>query len=317
MRREFRTANVATRHQLDYWQEAVCSTYFPLSIESGRDAPIRGALDAWELKGRDMSISCLESAPACYSRSQQHIGSDEAPCYLITVPRLSGIHFEQDGRSIRCEPGGFIVERSDLPYRFGYPDFNNILVLKVPEAVLNERIGQSLRPAGLAFDSRSGLGRVFLGLLQSVYTELPQLDERAQGLLADQLIEHFCFIIQNDERVMQSEAPGMAGFHLANIERFISAHLAEPDLTPERIAQGCGMSVRYLYKLLGARDTSPSRLVYEKRLLAVYRQLADARVKLPIAELAYAHGFNDPAHFSRSFRARFGASPTEVRRRGH
>ncbi|MDO5103114.1 MAG: helix-turn-helix domain-containing protein [Lautropia sp.] len=317
MRRQFKTADVAVRHELDYWQEAVCSTYFPLSIESESDGPIKGALDAWEFEGRQMSISSLASAPACYSRSQQHIGSDEAPCYLITVPCLSGIHFEQDGKRIRCEPGTFIVERSDLPYRFGYTDFNQVMVLKVPEVVLHERVGRRFRPAGLAFDSQQGLGRVFLAQLRAVYNELPQLNEAAQTMLLDQLIDHLGLIIQHDDRVLHSEAPGMAAFHLANIERFILTHLSDGNLTPERIATGCGMSVRYLYKLLGAQDTSPNRLVYEKRLLAVYRQLADPRVRQPIAELAYAHGFNDPAHFSRAFRARFGASPSEVRRRGH
>jgi len=33
-----------------------------------------------------------------------------------------------------------------------------------------------------------------------------------------------------------------------------------------------------------------------------------------VSEVAYSWGFNDPAHFSRTFRSRFGISPTQCRR---
>lgn len=316
MRRHFDTRQVADRHRRDYWHDAVCSTYFPLALNLDDDDPLGGQLLAWEFAGRNVSLSCLASPPAVYARSAAHIASSEEPSWLLTMPCGSAIHFEQDGQRVECEPGHFIVERSDLPYRFAYAAANRIMVLKVPETLVRERLGHGLDLAGLAFDCRTGLGRMFFEQVRALHDELDQLELPAQSLLLDQLLDSFCLIILNDPRVLSSEGSAMAAFHLANIERFIMAHLAEADLTPERIAQGCGISPRYLYKLLGGRDTSPTRLVYEKRLLAVYRQLADSRVKLPIAELAYAHGFNDPAHFSRSFRTRFGASPSEVRRRG-
>jgi AraC family transcriptional regulator, positive regulator of tynA and feaB len=37
---------------------------------------------------------------------------------------------------------------------------------------------------------------------------------------------------------------------------------------------------------------------------------------LSIEQIAYRNGFNDAAHFSKSFRARYGVSPREYRKRG-
>ena len=58
---------------------------------------------------------------------------------------------------------------------------------------------------------------------------------------------------------------------------------------------------------------------FAERVLEHHRQktramLADPRHdRLRISELAYACGFNEVSYFNRSFRRRFGASPTQFR----
>lgn len=312
MQSHFDTQTISSRQRVDYWQDAVCNTYFPLQLSI--DAPLRARLSSCSFEGHDISLSCLRSSPATYTRLSTHIHSGEAPCYLVTMPCLSGIHFEQGGELVRCLPGSFIVERSDLPYRFGHERFNQVLVLKIPESAVRNRIGCALRTPGLAFNSAQGLGRLFFEKIRTLHDELPLLDAAAQEAMLGQLIESFCLVLQNDARVLASQSPALADFHLGNIGRFIERHLADPELTPEKIAQGCHISVRYLYKLLAAQNLSPKRLLYQKRLDAVYRQLCDLRVSTPIGVIAYAHGFNDQAHFSRLFRARYGLSPSALRR---
>ena len=314
MRTLIDTRKISHRNQLEYWNYAVCDTYFQLGLKVDAQVPVNGVLLAWKLSDSAVSLSSLESSPTCYFRNRAHMASSDEPYYLITIPCLTGIYFEQDGQHIDCQPGHFIVERSDLPYRFGYRNFNKVMVLKIPEKMVNNRIRGHLRYAGLSFSSSSGLGRIFFEKIRSIYTEFNCIDAASKSLLIEQLIDTFCLIIQNDERILGSEESSLTAFHLAKVEKFMDQHLSDPELTPEKIAKGCGISVRYLYKLFSSRNISPIRRLYEKRLESIHRKLVDWRSSIPIGELAYAHGFNEQAHFSRMFKTKFGVSPTELRK---
>ena len=54
--------------------------------------------------------------------------------------------------------------------------------------------------------------------------------------------------------------------------------------------------------------------VQERRLLAVQAALSDPLENRRLSRLASDLGFNSEAHFSRSFRARFGVTPTVYRK---
>ncbi|HUQ02254.1 MAG TPA: helix-turn-helix domain-containing protein [Kofleriaceae bacterium] len=94
--------------------------------------------------------------------------------------------------------------------------------------------------------------------------------------------------------------------------RYLEAHLAEPALSPTTIAAGLGMSLRYLH-LLFERGESVGATILGRRLERCHAALRDDHDPRSISEIAFAWGFNDAAHFSRTFRARFGVSPRELR----
>lgn len=94
--------------------------------------------------------------------------------------------------------------------------------------------------------------------------------------------------------------------------RYIDAHLAEPALSPTTIAAGLGMSLRYLH-LLFEDGASVGATILGRRLERCHAALRDDADHRSISEIAFAWGFNDAAHFSRTFRARFGVSPRELR----
>jgi AraC-like DNA-binding protein len=53
--------------------------------------------------------------------------------------------------------------------------------------------------------------------------------------------------------------------------------------------------------------------VRRRRLLRCRAELDGADAEASITEIAYRWGCNDPAHFSRLFKASFGMSPTQYR----
>ncbi len=111
-----------------------------------------------------------------------------------------------------------------------------------------------------------------------------------------------------------AEIPGLPDFHRRRVKEFILNNLCDPLLTVERVAQAVGLSVRYVHKLFESESTGLMHWAIAKRLEYCRQRLADPRyANRRVSDIAYEAGFNDMAHFSRSFRRQFGTSPTQAR----
>jgi AraC-like DNA-binding protein len=99
---------------------------------------------------------------------------------------------------------------------------------------------------------------------------------------------------------------------LTRIEAYVQQHLADPALSPERIAQAHHISVRQLYKLWSAREPGLAEWIMRGRLEGARRDIA-RNGSIGIAAVARQWGFTDPTHFGRRFRAAYGMSPRDWR----
>jgi len=99
------------------------------------------------------------------------------------------------------------------------------------------------------------------------------------------------------------------------VHAFIEVQLGDPGLSPATIAAAHHISVRYLYKLFEGEPTSVAGLIRERRLERCRRDLLDPSLRgVPVSTIAARWGLTNAAHFSRAFRAAYGASPVEYRR---
>ena len=83
------------------------------------------------------------------------------------------------------------------------------------------------------------------------------------------------------------------------------------------IAAELGLSAGHVHRLFKGEAAPLAHYIWSRRLEACSRDLLDPRLAgRSVGEIAYSRGFNDAAHFSRSFRERFGCSPREWRQHG-
>ncbi len=84
----------------------------------------------------------------------------------------------------------------------------------------------------------------------------------------------------------------------------------------ESVAKALGLSRRQLERLFRKHlNMSPHTVAQELRLQnSLHAVLLD---HFPMAQIALDHGFSDQAHFSRIFRARYGKSPSAMRKNPH
>jgi len=288
----------------DHWNSVIAQAYFPLDL-TFRDAQhFTGRLEIGNVG--EVSLSRLQTEPVQYERHRRHIAGASEEQYLITIPRQSPVEFRQLGREVRCDPGGFIIERGDEPYRFAYGTANDLCVLKVAKPVLAEKLRNPDLYCALVFNGREGIGSLFTTMAQQIQAQT-RAQSPADGLSGQVLGRHLVELL----------APSVREAHRRRAEAVILNGLSNPDLSPETIAEAVGISKRYLHELFAEVNCTVSQFVREQRLRAA-RDLMMMPNPGPMSDIAYRFGFSDRAQFSRLFKAMFGQTPSGYRaaRRG-
>ncbi|RFC68941.1 MULTISPECIES: helix-turn-helix domain-containing protein [Mesorhizobium] len=294
-----------------YWTEAVCSAYFPLTMQFKAEDTFNGRLKNWELG--ITSLSHLESDAVHYSRRQNHLVEEMENSLLITIPEWNEVSFLQSNRDARCVPGHFLIERGDAPYEFSYGSANSLWVLKVPNSALRARVGSPDRFAALCFNAQQGVGAYFADKIRATGRRLDEMTPPVREVVGQQLIDLLCLTIQDDPRIMASGMTSVRAAHLFRAEQFIRQNLAKGSMQPQEVADACGISLRYLQRLFTDSGRSIYEWIREQRLLMCDEELRRNRSPQSIAEIAYRWGFSDHSQFSKNYRHYFGRSPTQAR----
>ena len=160
-----------------------------------------------------------------------------------------------------------------------------------------------------------GLSHVLSRTLQDVAASLDALADSEWQVVGSSLAEMFLASLRAHEIASGSAtATNAQSALLSRICEAIERRLHEPDLTPARIARVEGISERYLQKVLESAGHNFSAYLRERRLQHCHADLASAtEARFSVSEIAFRRGFNDAAHFSRTFREKFGVSPRDFR----
>ncbi|RMC32023.1 helix-turn-helix domain-containing protein [Paracoccus alkanivorans] len=294
------------------WRQTVSQAYFALDVEPRDKERFRGSMHRWRLG--NVELSRIHCDGLIYRRHDRHLLNETESSLLIAIPEDETINFVQGDRRSTCKPGGFLVERSDAPYEYWHTERNRQWVLKVPTAHVRARLGRAERLGGLAFDAGSGIASFFVSSLHMTINHLEVIDEAARGAAGTHLVELLCLAIMDDQRVLTSNLSSVRAAHLSRAETFIRDHLKDPDLSPGMVAEGCGISLRYLQRLFHESDQSIQGYIRERRLSRCNEELRSLQSSRTISDIAYDWGFTDQAQFSKYYRARFGRTASETRR---
>ncbi|HET6607313.1 MAG TPA: acetamidase/formamidase family protein [Rhodopila sp.] len=183
-----------------------------------------------------------------------------------------------------------------------------LLLLRLPRrdprwGGLGEIIGDDSMPL------RAGNPPVLSGLLAAVAEALESGTETMLSTLESALAEIMPAVL--------GPLTGGSAQHAALRQRILAAierQLPQPHLNLARFATEEGLSERAVQKLLESEGRSFSQYLRHRRLGRAAEALQDpALAALSVSEIGFRCGFEDPAHFSRAFRQRFGTTPAQHR----
>ena len=304
----FSTNNVHPRDRFDCWHSIACKTVVNHDSRPECRATFEAELQWGTLGGLELVL---------FENSPMDISNNRATADQLFVCRqMAGeVVLEQSSREVALEAGDITVLDPLLPYAGRFFSGSKLLVLKIPRRLLEARTGKTrqmiarrIRPIA----AESSLASSFLAMLP---THAGNLGAAAEEIVADQALDliavSFAKAMESKPRV--SSARSLA---LVNLRAAVEARLADPALDAETVATATGISVRYANAVLAQEGTSITRLIQTRRLARCRQALEDpSQGHRTISEIAYGWGFSDMTHFGRRFRAAFGSSPRDYRRR--
>ena len=94
---------------------------------------------------------------------------------------------------------------------------------------------------------------------------------------------------------------------------YIERHLDDPSLSPAKIAQTHGYSIRSLHSLFCSHGATVAGHIRLRRLEQCRRDLASGVADPRVSDIAFKWGFSDLSHFSKLFKSSFGVTPKAYR----
>jgi AraC family transcriptional activator of tynA and feaB len=219
-----------------------------------------------------------------------------------------GLHLEQDGRECLIEAGQATVCDTARPYRIQISDQAHFAVLMLPYDALPGWEGISQRVCGRQLADEVTL-RATLAALMS-------LRGAPDGGSCDTVLKALQWMLTASLH-RSATSLGSTSVHNARLnkaQQYILRNIHDPSLDVDNLAAALCMSRRSLYMLFKEYQLTPVKMIHDLRLQRTMQVLGDANQHhRKITDIAFDHGFNDYATFSRLFKAHYGMTPSEYR----
>jgi AraC-like DNA-binding protein len=111
-------------------------------------------------------------------------------------------------------------------------------------------------------------------------------------------------------------AASVRAARLAAVKVDIARNLTDGALSAPTLAARHGISTRYLHKLFDDEEVTFGHFILDQRLSLACTLLRSPQFAArTISSIAYGAGFGDLSYFNRTFRSRYGTTPSDLRRR--
>lgn len=296
------TRQAADGDKLDFWLSEVDRLLVRVECDRRPEERLEASLD-WQDFGllRMATIRANQHAVTRSGHSLSRDGRDSIFACLM----LQGEGFSHQGvECARHGPGDVVLYDTARPYGHGFPADMAMAVLDIPRPLFQEQVGVWNERGLVRIERTAGMDAL-------AAHRLLRGGEAARRHLASQLLEWLHSLWSARLGLPASRSTLCS---LWRAKAYIERHLAEDDLDCERISRAVGVSARQLARIFEQEGESVTRHLWGRRLERCRVDLADPALRhLSVSELAFRWGFNHIAHFCRSYKRRYGETPSHTR----
>ena len=308
-------SDIHPRDRVAYWRDVAGRAL----VDHECRVKTPGEFDATVLRAPlgELSVMSVESRGLeSVEHTASTISHGEDNVFLLYVQVEGSSTFSQDGRETLIHPGDLVLLDAQRPFVCRY-DHRKQITIKIPHRLLKARLPSSSQLTAHAVrHAASGAGSFASDYIRLIPSHIKALPPAAKLQIAEHVLDLAALALSTmADEITPSLSSGRA-VALLRLRMAIESRLTEPTLTPKIAAAAAGISVRYANELLSQQGMSLERFIVARRLERCSHALDDPKQSSrTISEIAYAWGFSDPSHFNRRFKAAYGCSPSDYRRR--
>lgn len=248
-------------------------------------------------------------------RSERLARDGTEPRAVLTLLAAGRTCDHQDGRTARLRPGALVLHRTSAPYWATFPHRTLRVSFQLPLAALQLPEGLVRALTATPIEAEPAVAEVVVGHLARVARTAAALTPDSRAALERPTVDLVRLLLASHAGRVDLARDAQAESLRTRLFEYARLHLADPGLGAPMIAAAMGISERYVYALARDSGVSLGDWIRRERVDAAADLLArPGAARVGIATVAHRLGFADHSHFTRTFRAVRGQTPSQWRR---
>jgi AraC-like DNA-binding protein len=294
------------------WREEFCRRFCQLDVEPSAAERIQCTVEVTRVGALSFGAAHGSSGSFLRTRSLLSDGCDD----LVLVTAAEGdVLTVQRGLTVElCQAQMCLMSLDDIA-ECGLSDGGRFTALRIPRRELVGICREAEDKLSKPLAGSPRLRGIVAGYFALCAETGPSLDAIVQHTMARHMTELVALLL----RAEANEAPpalrdGYGGARLQLLQAQVLKRLDDVELTILSVARQSGLTPKQVQRLFATTGLTFSEFVLEQRLLLAHRLLSGTGGPgEKIATIAHEAGFGDLSYFNRSFRKRFGMTPSEWR----
>lgn len=311
------TGELPPAERFPRWLDHISRMVAPVRAACDDPARFHGSIAATDLGAIQVSSHMVSGCEGF--RTPRMISRSDPELFQLMLGLSGRTIVTQDQRVAELRPSELVLCHTSRPCRWvtGGREPAHGLMMVFPGTLLALPPHQVERLTATSFSAHDHFGGLLASLLTTLAADTAAYagaDAVRLGAVLLDLVTALLAHRLHAEAAVPPEA--RARTLLLRVQEHIQRNLADPRLSPVTIAAAHNISLRTLHRLFEAQETTVAASIRAQRLERCRRDLSDPSLAgRPIHATASRWGFSDTATFVRAFRAAYGQSPLDYRRR--
>jgi len=303
----FETTQIAAGERLLRWRRMLASLCGPLQIGGYASDSIDGRIEM--LTVNRLKLSRIVATPHCMALPADANEADQHAVVKIVLQLRGSSIFEQDASRVYINAGDCLAYDVSRPHTIVSPTDTEHLVVVIPGDVAARHDLHLVDLRSQHFAAHRGIGHVTRELVETSLDGAWDFSSDTGEQMSELLLRSLRLALQSaGSRSLLTPRASL----LRRAKAYIDKRFTDPGLGIDEIAAALGCSKRYLHLAFAEEGASINEYLWASRLECCRRDIEKGIGDASLTELAFARGFSSSSHFSRSFRLRFGLSPSAM-----
>jgi AraC-like DNA-binding protein len=309
---QFSTESLPEPSRIGMFREVFARNILGIEVEPLGERPFRTDMTVKQLPGLNIVWARSSAVRASRTRALLADGKDGFAFQWSASPGFG----ERRGRELMLGQNDGILIACSEPGVLALPRAHSVVSLTFPREAIGPLVRDVADCAGRPVPAASPALRLLAGYVEVLRRETAAAPAELQRLAVAHVYDLVALALGAARGAADIDnRDGVRAAHLAAVKDDIVEN-AHTDISIEAVAARHRLSPRHVQRLFEEAGTTFTEFVRDARLERARAMLASPRFRdKRISDIAFDAGFRDLSHFNRWFRARFGASPSDLRHR--